>query len=271
MLLLSRHRAIALGVSVLLSASLAWSQPAAQPLSAAPVAASYTQRYTIAPAAENMRAFSQLAVGVKFSTFGLGIELATPLSQHFNFRIGGNFFQYTDHLTTDGIHYDAALNYSSAEASIDWFPWGRSFHISPGALVYSGNRITANGMVPGGTTFTVNNTNYLSSPTDPVGGNARIDFAHAAPMLTVGWGNLIPRSTRNFSFPFEMGFAYVGDPKVNLNFQGTVCDANDLGCASANSDPTFQANVAAEKTKIQNDANYARFYPILSLGFAYRF
>ena len=273
MLLPLRRFAVALGVLFSLSAPLVWSQPQPQPqpLPAAPAPLSFAGRYTIAPATRGIRPLSQLAIGVKFSTLGAGLELATPLSRRFNFRIGGNFFQYTDHLTTDGIHYAAALNFSSVQASIDWFPWGRSFHISPGALVYSGNRIDANGSVPGGTSFTVNGNNYVSSVSDPVGGSARINLAHAAPMLTVGWGNLIPRKPRNFVIPFEMGFAYIGDPQVNLNFSGSVCDPNGLGCESSTSDPAFQSDVAAEKSKIQKDANYARFYPILSLGFAYRF
>ncbi len=259
-----------------LASSVAWAEPLSQPpsfsLAASPAAAQ--TGYATVPlrsGAGSIRPFSQLAVGVKISTLGAGLELATPLARKFNLRVGGNFFQYTDHLTTDGIHYAAALDFSSAQASVDWFPWGRSFHLSPGALVYSGNRITANGSVPGGTSFTVNDNNYLSDPADPVGGGARIDFAHAAPMLTLGWGNILPRSKRNFSIPFELGAAYVGDPKVGLNFSGSVCDAQQLGCESVQSDPEFQSDVAAERTKIQKDANYARFYPILSLGLAYRF
>lgn len=270
-----RRSAVALGVSLLLALSLAaipaWAQPAAAPWAFRALAAPGTHRYPVAPAAESVRPFSQLAVGVKFSTLGAGVEVATPLSGHFNLRVGGNFFQYTDHLTTNGIHYAAALNFSSAQASIDWFPWGRSFHVSPGALVYSGNRIIANGSVPGGTSFTINGNDYVSDLADPVGGSARIDLAHAAPMLTFGWGNLIPRKPGHFIIPFEMGFAYIGDPKVGLNFGGSVCDAQQLGCRPVQSDPTFQSDVAAEKAKIQNNANYARFYPILSLGFAYRF
>gem|GEM_PF-1478577 len=187
-----RRSAVALGVSLLLALSLAaipaWAQPAAAPWAFRALAAPGTHRYPVAPAAESVRPFSQLAVGVKFSTLGAGVEVATPLSGHFNLRVGGNFFQYTDHLTTNGIHYAAALNFSSAQASIDWFPWGRSFHVSPGALVYSGNRIIANGSVPGGTSFTINGNDYVSDLADPVGGSARIDLAHAAPMLTFGWG-----------------------------------------------------------------------------------
>jgi len=36
-------------------------------------------------------------------------------------------------------------------------------------------------------------------------------------------------------------------------------------------DPSIKANIAIEQQKLQNDANYLRFYPILAGGIVYRF
>lgn len=215
--------------------------------------------------------FSSIAIGVKVGVLGVGMEVATPLNRYLNLRAGGNFFNFSDTLSDSGVNYTANLRFRSAEASIDWFPWARGFHISPGALLYNGNQITATALIPGGDSFTLNDTDYISSPSDPVHGSGSIVFAKAAPKLTVGWGNLVPRSGRHFSFPFEVGFSYAGDPKVALNFAGTVCDPNGLGCQSIASDPSAQANVAGQQQKIVNDVAPARFFPILSTGFAFRF
>jgi hypothetical protein len=234
------------------------------------VPASVSRAVPAAPP-ETVRPFSQVAVGVKVGILGGGVELATPLTRRTNLRVGGNYLSYTDHLTNSGVDYQVGLKFGSAEASLDWFPWGRSFHISPGALVYNANQITANGMVPAGTSFTINGTNYVSNPVDPVNGNANIGFAHASPKLTVGWGNLIPRSRKHFSFPFEVGFAYVGDPTVKLNFAGSACNANGQGCEPVATSADIQSNIAAEQQKFQRDANYARFFPLLSMGYSYRF
>jgi len=218
-------------------------------------------------------AFSTVAVDAKVGVLGIGFEAATPLSMHLNLRAGGNFFNYTDTLTSDGITYNANLRFRSSEASLDYFPWAKSFHISPGALLYNGNQVTGNANVPAGQTFTLNGTTYTSSASDPVSGNGSVTFNKAAPKLTVGWGNLIPRSGRHFSVPVELGFAYVGDPKVVLNLNGTACYTYEGApyCADVATDPTIHANVVAQQQKLANDAADARFFPILSAGFAYRF
>ncbi len=218
-------------------------------------------------------AFSTVAVGAKVGVLGIGFEAATPLSNHLNLRGGSNFFSYSDTLTSDGIGYNANLRFRSAEASLDYFPWAKGFHISPGALLYNGNQITGNANVAAGQTFTLNDTTYTSSASDPVKGNGSVTFNKAAPKITVGFGNLIPRSGRHWSVPVDLGFAYVGDPKVALNLSGTACYTHQGApyCANVATDPTIHANVVAQQQKIANDASVARFFPILSTGFAYRF
>jgi len=224
-------------------------------------------------AASQSRVFPGIGVGAKIGLLGPGFEVAVPLAPHFNVRGGGNFFSYTDSLSTDGINYNANLRFRSVEASLDWFPWGGGFHISPGALIYNGNQLTGGANVPAGQTFTLNDQDYTSSATDPVTGSGSLTFAKAAPKITVGWGNLVPRGERRFSFPFEAGFAYVGYPKFQLNLQGTACYTyqGTPYCDSVATDANVQSNLATEVQKINNDAAPARFYPILSQGFAVRF
>ncbi|MGC2617946.1 MAG: hypothetical protein WA414_02835 [Acidobacteriaceae bacterium] len=226
---------------------------------------------TAAAAEEHSRPFSGFAIGAKAGLLGIGVEAATPLAHRLNLSGGMNFFSYSDHLTDDGIPYDATLRFRSAEASVDWFPFVKSFHISPGVLLYNGNQITATAAVPGGTTFTLNNVTYMSSTTDPVTGSGSLKFNKAAPKVTVGFGNMIPRNGHHFSVPVELGFAYVGDPKVALNLTGTACDPNGSYCQSIATTPQIQANVLAQQMKIAKDAQPARFYPLVSLGLAYSF
>ncbi len=224
-------------------------------------------------AASSTGGFPGVGIGVKIGLLGPGVEVAVPLARNINVRGGGNFFSYSDSLTTDGIAYKANLRFRSAEASVDWFPWGGGFHISPGALLYNGNQVTGGANVPGGQTFTLNDQTYTSSASDPVTGSGSLTFAKAAPKITVGWGNLVPRGERHYSFPFEAGFAYVGYPKFQLNLQGTACYTYEGTpyCDSVATDSNIQSNLATEIQKINNDAAPARFYPILSQGFAVRF
>jgi hypothetical protein len=215
--------------------------------------------------------FSGLAIGVKVGLLGPGVEIATPLARTLNLRGGFNYFTYTDNFASDGINYGATLRFESGEVSLDWFPWAKGFHISGGALVYNGNQITGTSDVPGGDTFTLNHATYMSSTTDPVTGTGSLTFNKAAPKVSIGWGNMLPRSGRHISVPFELGFAYVGDPRVALNLAGTVCDTTGVNCRTIASDPTVQSNVTAQQNKLATDAQPARFYPILSVGLAFAF
>jgi len=92
-------------------------------------------------------------------------------------------------------------------------------------------------------------------------------------MFTLGWGNWIRgERQRHWAFPFALGFAYVGDPTTILNFTGTACtDAAQQYCHNMTTDPSIQANVSAERQKLQNDADWLRFYPVVAGGIVYRF
>lgn len=220
---------------------------------------------------ESEKPFSHLGIAVKASSLGAGIEAATPLTRRSNLRAGFNIFSYDRGFHKDGISYDGKLRFRSVEAHYDWFPWAGSFHVSPGALVYNGNQIAASASVPGTQTFTLDGTDYRSDPADPVNGTGKVDFVKAAPMFTVGWGNLLPRNQRRFSVPVELGVIYTGSPRTLLNLGGSACDPTGLNCASANSYPGFQANVQAERDKLNRDMSAFRFYPVLSVGFGFNF
>jgi hypothetical protein len=214
--------------------------------------------------------FRRIAIGVKASTLGPGIELAMPVSSKSNVRAGFNVFDFGHTFNSGGIGYNGTLRMRSVETHYDWFPWGHSFHLSPGLMVYNGNKVTANANVPVGQSFTLNNTDYTSAAGDPVNGNGKLTFNKVAPTFLVGWGNLLPRSGRHISVPFEFGFAYVGTPQTTLNFGGSVCSSG-APCGTIASQPAVQTNILGQQQKINNDVSPFRFYPIVSIGFGYKF
>ncbi len=223
-----------------------------------------------APKGPAKNSLSKIGIGVKFSTLGAGIEVATPLAGKLNLRGGFNIFRYSRAITNNGIVYTGNLHFQSAEAHLDWFPFG-GFHVSPGLLFYNGNSVSATAAVPGGQSFTLGGTQYLSDPAVPVTGTGTLDFVKVAPSIMVGVGNLIPRNGRHYSFLFEVGGAYQGSARVALNFTGNVCDPTGTICRSIASDSTVQANIAAQQTKIKNDINPYRFFPVISGGIGFNF
>ena len=214
--------------------------------------------------------FSAVGVQIKAGFAGIGIDVATPLAQHFNLRGSGSFAFFNAGYYIDGISLEGRANLSSANVSLDWYPFHGGFRISPGVTVYNGNNLSATLSVPRGQNFSLGNDTYTSSPSDPVHGLGSITFGrHTAPSFTVGWGNMIPRSGRHFSMPFEIGFQYIGPPKINMNLMGTAC--NNTGCANIATDPASQADLQQELTDIDNEIAPLRFYPIISIGFAWAF
>jgi hypothetical protein len=230
------------------------------------VAQAVSARGTTAP----VRPFSAVAVGVTVGSAGIGLEVATPLGERFNLRGNASLFEYNGDFSSDGLNYDADIKVRSVSESLDWFPFGNGFRISPGLTIDNGNSFTATLAVPGGQSFDLGDTTYTSLLTDPIHGNATLKFGrHVAPSITTGWGNILPRNGRRFSVPFEVGFQYIGTPLLTLDLAGTGCSVD--GCGSLQTDPDSVANIQQQQDKLNKDIHPLRFYPILSTGFAYRF
>jgi hypothetical protein len=214
-----------------------------------------------------------IAFGAGVSTLGVSVSLARSITRSTDLRVAGDFFSYSLTLENAGVNYDGNIDFRSVHAQVDWAPFRRhSFHVSPGVIFANGNQLNGSGTVPGGTSITVNDTNYYSDAADPLRGTGAVTFNRVGPMVTVGWGSWIPREGKHFSFPFELGFAYTGQPKIGLNVQGSVCEnADSTNCSTVNTDPTFQENLNAQIKKVENDISFIRFFPLISGGVAYKF
>lgn len=223
--------------------------------------------------ASHMRPFSRLGVDANVGTLGVGVEIATPLATRFNLRASGNFFRYNTNINRGGLIYATALDMRSAQASLDWFPWRNAFHLSPGVMFYNGIQMTANIQAPANTSFTINGATFYSDPSDPLTGYGKVTFPTVGPQLTIGLGNMIPRSNhKHFSFPIDAGVVYFGSGTILLNFSGSECLApGGVFCQKASSSPNFQADVAAAKSQVRTYVNYFGLYPILRMGVSYKF
>jgi hypothetical protein len=211
-----------------------------------------------------------IGFGAKFSTLGAGFDVAVPISSRANIRGGFTALDYGRNFLNDGVTYKGTVTFRSVNAVLDFFPLGGGFHVSPGALLYNGNEVTANATVPGGQSFTLNNVNYRSSTTNPLVGTGKISLNKAAPMVMVGWGNLVPR-TKHFSTSFEVGVVFQGAPQTTLNLAGSACDPSGVNCRNVATDPTIQSNIEAQQKKINDDVKFVQYYPVVSFGFGYRF
>lgn len=222
---------------------------------------------TVSRAGEDQGRFG---FAVKGSFLGVGAEVAARATHRSNVRAGFNVLGYSRTFSKDGIDYGGHLSFRTIEAHYDFFPWAGAFHISPGLLTLVGDPITAGALVPGNTQLSLGSINYYSDPNKPLTANGRVNFHQVSPMITVGFGNLVHRDSKRFTVPFELGVAFQGSPKTTLNLSGNVCDAPGVNCRSA-LDPTVQKNILAEQTKLDNSMSFFKVYPIISVGFGYKF
>lgn len=222
-------------------------------------------------AQEHNHTVPHLGVGIKVSSLGAGIETAVPLFWHSHLRTGFNYFIYDRDLADQGVAYRGELNFRSAQATYDWYPFHGAFHLGPTVLFYNGTHVHAKLNVPAGRTFTISQNTYKSDPSNPINGNASMTLAKIAPGFLLGWGNLLTRRHHHFSFPVEFGFIYEGAPNVALTLSGSGCDPKGRGCSTLDSDDTAVKSIRAEQSKLTREVTFLRFYPIVSFGIGYSF
>jgi hypothetical protein len=239
-----------------------------------PGAAAFVSRPPVPRAAtQSYPPFSAIGFATRVGLGGTGFDVATPLAMRFNLRAGGDFFSYSTTFQEQGANVSVNLHLRSGHAALDWFPFDGHFRVSPQLVFGNNNRILATAIIPSGSTVTLSGQDYISSYTDPLHGSGRIDFNKVSPGLSFGFGNIIPRDHSRVSFPVELGFYYVGQPSLQVAFTGSACDPNyaaSVGCESVNQDSGFQQSLAAFKSRNDNNLSYASFFPIFSVGFAYR-
>lgn len=215
----------------------------------------------------------QLGASADVSSLGFGGQIAVKVLERANVRVGFDEFDYHGSLNNDGILYSGDLNLKSANVNFDYFLF-RSFHVSPGLLVYDRNNATDSASVPAGEKFILGNTTYESSAFSPVDASAKLGLNKVAPEVLFGIGNLIPQGRRRWSIEVEAGVAFQGSPKISLNLSGFACvPPNDAGpsCTDTATDPGVQSNVRAQQTKLEGEATIFKFYPVVTIGFGYSF
>jgi hypothetical protein len=188
--------------------------------------------------------------------------------------LGSDYFSYSTTFQEEGANVAVSLHMRSGHASLDWFPFGGRFRLSPLVVFANNNSVRATALIPAGSSVTLNGQNYISSFADPLHGSGSVAFRKVSPGLTLGFGDIVPRTRKRVSIPVEAGFYYVGQPELKVNFSGSGCDPTQplsIGCQSVNQDAGFQHDLAAFIARNNHNLSYASLFPIFSVGFAYSF
>ena len=229
--------------------------------------------------------FSRMAIGAGVSPLGIGAQVTTSMGTHLNLRVVGNGFPYSTNFNTNGFTAHAKLNLASAGIAGDIYPFHKGFRVSPGVLFLNNNRLTATSTVAGGTSFTLNGDTFYSANANsvtgatPLNANAHLGLNTTKPAftLTTGWGNTIPRNGNHWSFPFEVGAAFIGSPSLSANLSGWACyDQAQTECTDVASTTNpialqIQSDMNAQIAKWKNNIDPLKTFPIVSFGVDYSF
>jgi hypothetical protein len=245
------------------------------------------ERYSVAPAADwRQPPFSRVGIGADISPLGIGIKSAIVLDHYLDARLMGNFLNYNSgRFEAEGFNVNANLHMASAAASLDWYPFGSIWRLSPGLMFFNDNQLSASSDVVGGTSFSLDKQTFYSATTNPATGATPLIFSgvlglhtnRPAATIAGGFGRFIPRSNRHWSFPSEFGVAFTGAPSINVNVSGWVClDSKQTQCSNLGN-PTspvsieFNNALQSSLTRLRKDLNAVQVYPLFSYSVVYSF
>ena len=198
--------------------------------------------------------YAGTAVGVGGSTLGYQVALSQSVSENVNLKLTYNTASQSFDGETDGVNYDYDFEFESTSLLIDWHLFGGGFRLTTGALI-NDNEIFAQSDISG-LTLEVGDTVFTSAEVGRLEGD--ISFDSYAPYLGLGWGRSI---ADGFSFVFDLGVVFQGEPTVNLQTVGGTLSDNSL----------LLEEVEREEQELQDDANDFDVYPVIALGLFYNF
>ena len=199
-------------------------------------------------------------VGLQIGTLGVGANFAMAINESLQLRLNINGLKVSKTKTQDGIKYDGDLKLFTAGILADYYPSATStFHFSLGAY-YNKNKLTATAK-PNGVSYTINGKTYDVNAIKRL--DASLTFKKFAPYAGLGWGGKLNNS--GWSWNFDIGVMYNGTPKFKLKAtQGTTLPAGTTWA-------DVVSDVSAQEAKTQSDVKKYKFYPVISVGFVYRF
>lgn len=196
-----------------------------------------------------------LYIGPNASTLGPGVEMSSRMSEWFVLRIGGHFAEFTFRGKYDGIPYRMDADAASAGASLDLHPFENGFLISAGVF-WNGNKAdmlskSSSDSIP------IGSATYTQAQVGAINGKLRYDSV--VPYFGIGYDNAY-FAKGPWSITVRAGLFFMGGAEVSLTATGTLAG-----------DPAFQANLAREEERLEDEFNVLSFYPAVTIGFKYRF
>lgn len=197
-------------------------------------------------------------VSPQVSTVGISAQVGYRTDHDFSVRAAWNEFGFDKRIRINQVKYDADIKLRSLGFMVDYYPMNNGFHVTAG-LYKNDNGARASGPIDA--TFTVPaGTRGIRVDGKTLGDfHTRVKYAPIAPYLGLGYHNV---TKQGFSFTFDLGVLYQGSARVSVDPPASLANINH---------PSVKAAIDRQKRAVQDKADEARWYPVISLGVAYTF
>jgi hypothetical protein len=189
---------------------------------------------------------------IKTGSLGYGGDLAVGLNEYVGLRAGYMTGDLEMKTSLQNAKVKGAIECSSIPLSLDLFPAGGSFRITLAGIV-NNNKITMRG--DSTEPIDLNGSSYWIQSLD-----GAIKFDTLSPYAGIGYGNAISKDG-NFYFSLDLGVMFHGSPKATATAVSTS-DAVQGALDSA---------LEAELVDLNKDLKQFTMWPVLEIGFSYRF
>lgn len=195
--------------------------------------------------------------GAVASTLGLGAEASYRFNPSLGLRAGVYAFRYDTDGVREGIVYDAEFKLANAAAYLDWHPFAGRFRLS-GGVVVNDSSVDGTGRPDADGNYEIGGTTFTAAQVGTLTGTGTLD--RAAPYLGLGWV-FGAGDGRGFTLSLDAGVVFQGSVDVALRSTG----------GTLSGDPILQDALAAEAAELEADIDEFEPYPVLALGFGFRF
>ncbi len=193
---------------------------------------------------------SDVSIGIRFGTLGVGPEISKLVTSHVGLRAGINFFSEDHTFNQSNANVDASLKLKAFTGLVDLYPGARgSMHFTVGVIT---NPITVTGTGTPTGDVKINGNEYTPQQLGTL--TVTGEWPSASPYVGIGFGT--PAASHGaLKFVFDLGVAVA---KPNLT----------LSSSNQGSNAMLQSDFAAQTQTIRNDLPV---YPVLNFGLVYRF
>jgi hypothetical protein len=198
-----------------------------------------------------------LALGPKFGTTGLGLDLTFGISRWLNLRGGFNYGLFTWSPTFGDVDYELESNLMSGPLFVDVHPFANHFRISGGIYIQPGSDVdlsaTPNRPVQ------IGRHTYAPDVVGTLSGTIEIADA-IGPYVGIGFGNSVDEEQ---VLTFMVDFGVV--------FQSYEVSLTSDGAGMTTPVDTFRTDLELEEQNIEDDVNSLKVFPVLTFGISYHF